>query len=78
MTSKPIDLMKVHHTRIIVILSREERLVEFSGMDIGKWVVVRVPASEAEVEAADGCKVVIYDDHLFVVGPELDAICTRV
>ena len=38
---------------------------------------MRVPAAEAEVEPADARAVVVDDDDLLVVRPELDIICGR-
>lgn len=68
-------ILEIHHPRIIIILSREQRLAEIRRMAIGTGVVVGVPAAETEVEAADAGVVVVNDDDFFVVGPELDGVC---
>ena len=66
--------MEVHDTSIVVILAREESFVKLGGVNVGQWVVVGIPASEAEVEPANSCEVVIHRHHLLVMRPELDTI----
>jgi len=70
-----LDILEVHYTSIIVILSREQCPLETSGMNVSEWMVVRVPATVTEIDTADGGDVVIHYHNLFVVRPELNRIC---
>lgn len=67
-----LDIFEVHHTSVIVILSREQRPLETSGVNVRKRVVVRIPATVTEINTADGGDAVIHDHDLFVVGPKLN------
>ena len=69
--------LEIQDPCVVVILSREERVFEVSGVDVSKRVVMGVPAAEAEIKTADTCAVLVYDDDLFVVRPELDVVCIR-
>ena len=70
-----LDVLEVHHASVIVILSREQRPLETGGVDVGKWVVVRVPATITEIKTTDGSDVIVHDNNLLVVGPKLNRIC---
>jgi hypothetical protein len=61
-----VHVMEIHNASIVIILPGKEGAVEFRWMHVGKGVAVRVPATEAEVEPADGGIVVVYDDDLGV------------
>lgn len=69
-----LDVLKVHYASIVIILPGEQRSLETSGVDVGEWVVVCIPATITEIDAADGGNMVIYDHDLFVVGPKLNRI----
>lgn len=68
-------MLEVHNPGVIVVLAREQRLREVRRMNICKWMVMRVPSPEAEVETADRCVVVVDDDDFLVVRPELNRVC---
>ena len=68
------DILEVHDTGIVVVLSREQRPLETGGVNISKGVVVRIPTAVTEIDTTDGGDVVIHDHDLFVVGPELNRI----
>jgi hypothetical protein len=68
------DIVEVCNAGVVVVLAREESPREVEGVHVGKWVVVRVPAAEAEVETADARVVVVDEDDLLVVRPVLDVI----
>lgn len=47
-------------------------------MHVREGVRVRVPAAEAQVQPADARVVVVDDDDLFVVRPELDGVWHKI
>ena len=71
---KLINMLEIQYTRVIVILSWKECLGEIGGVCVGKWVIVSVPASEAEVKSTDASIVVVDNDDFLVVRPEFDGI----
>lgn len=62
-----IYITKIHDTSVVVILSREECLGEVGGVDIGKRVVMRVPATKAEIESTNGSIMIIHHDNLILI-----------
>ena len=72
-----LNILEVHYTSIIVILSNEQRLLETSRVYVSKRMVVGVPATETEIDTADSSEVVVHDHDLFVVRPKLNGICGR-
>lgn len=72
-----LNILKVHHASIVVILSDEQGLFETGGVNVGERVIVSVPATETKVNATNGSKVVVYDHDLFVMRPKLNGICGR-
>ena len=68
------DVLEVHDARVVVVLTREERRIRVVWVDVCKRVRVRVPTAEAEVETANARVMVVDDDDLLVVGPELNII----
>jgi hypothetical protein len=73
-----INFMEVHNTSIVVVLAGEEGLIEFSGVNISQRMVVSIPSPEAKIQATDSRKVIVNNDDLLVVRPELDAVCTGI
>lgn len=72
-----LDILEVHHTSIIVILSNKQRLLETGGMYVRKRVVVSIPATETEIDPANGSEVIVHDHNFFVVRPKLDGVCGK-
>ena len=72
-----LDILEVHDASVVVILSREQRPLEPSWVNVGKRVVVCIPATVTEIDTADGSDVVIHDHNLFVVRPKLYRIYGR-
>ena len=70
-------VLEVHDARVVVVLAREERRERVRGVHVRERVRVRVPAPETEVEPADARVVVVDDDDLLVVRPELDVVCAE-
>lgn len=68
------NFLEVRNTGVVVVLPSEERTREFHGMDVRQGMVVGIPSSEAQVQATNSSKVVVDNNDLFVVGPELDAV----
>ena len=54
-----VHILEVHDPCIVEVLAREERLAEVGRMHVGERVRVRVPAPEAQIQAADGGVLVI-------------------
>lgn len=46
------DIMEVEDPRVVVVLTREDSLVDILGMRIGDRMLVCVPAAKAHIEAA--------------------------
>ena len=72
-----VYVLEVHDPRVVVVLPREERRERVRGVHVRERVRVRVPAPEAQVEPADARVVVVDDDDLLVVRPELDVVCAE-
>lgn len=68
--------LEVQHTRIVVVLPREQRLGKVRGVHVRERVRVSVPTTEAQVEPADARAMLVDDNDLLVVRPELDVVCT--
>ena len=68
------DVLEVHDTGVVVVLAGVESREWVGRMHIREGMRVRIPATETEVETADTCIVVIDDDDLFMVRPELDVV----
>jgi hypothetical protein len=66
--SKPTDALL--HTGIVEVLPREDGRGRVLRVRIGQGCGVGVPATEAEVQAADAGDALVDDDELLVVGPE--------
>lgn len=73
-----VYFMEVHNTRVVVVLTREESFIELSGMNVSQRMVMSIPSPEAEIQATDSRKMIVNNDDLFVMGPELNAVCTVV
>lgn len=59
--------LEVHDAVVVEVLAREDVVAQAAGVDVGEWVLVCVPAAEAEVDAADeGEGIVDYDEFLVV------------
>jgi hypothetical protein len=69
-----VHVGKVLDTRIVVVLTREECLVPFGWMRIRQGVCVSVPATVAQVETTNASVVVVNNDDLLVVRPELNRV----
>jgi hypothetical protein len=59
-----IHIMEIHDTSIVVILSWEERLREVSEVDVGKRVIMSVPATETEIESTNRSIMIVHHDNL--------------
>lgn len=44
------DIMEIEDARVVVVLTREDGLVDILGMHIGNGMLVGVPATEAKVQ----------------------------
>jgi hypothetical protein len=73
-----VNILKVHNPRIIVVLPREQRKAKISRMNISQRMVMGIPSAEAEVKTTDRRPVVVDNDHLLVMRPELDTVCSYV
>ncbi len=67
-------VLEVHDARVVVVLSGEQRRERVERVHVRKRVRVRVPPTEAQVQAADAGVVVVDDDDLLVVRPEFDIV----
>lgn len=61
--------LEIHNTIIIKILAGPNLRRYTFRMYICKWMLMDVPAAEAEVYAADESSVIVDDDELFMVRP---------
>ena len=71
-----VNILEVHNPCIIVVLPREQRQVKIGRMNISQRMVMRIPSAEAEVKTTDGRPVVVDNDHLLVMRPETDTVCS--
>jgi len=63
------DVLEVENSGIVVVLAREDDLVQVCGMDVGDVVLVGVPASEAQIQASHECHSAVDQAELLVVCP---------
>lgn len=63
------DVLEVEDSGVVVVLAREDDLVQVCGMDVGEAVLVGVPASEAQVQASHECHSAVDQAELLVVCP---------
>lgn len=63
------DVLEVEDSGVVVVLAREDDLVQVCRMDVGDAVLVGVPASEAQVQAAHECHSAVDQAELLVVCP---------
>ena len=68
------NLLEVHYACIVVVLTWKQRLRKVSGVHVCEGMVVSVPASEAEIKAANGCILIVDNDNFFVMRPDFNAI----
>lgn len=47
---KLVDCLEIHHSTVVVILTRELRLVELLRVDVGQRMVVRIPSAITRVQ----------------------------
>lgn len=64
------DVLEVVNSGIVVILTREDNIVQVSGVSIGDGVSVGVPAAEANIQTTHKGNLAIDKAQLFVVSPE--------
>lgn len=60
------NILEIKNPVVVVILSREDNLVEICGMDIGNRVLVGVPASKAQIETTHEGRIINYAQLLMV------------
>lgn len=63
------DIMEVEHSGVVVVLTRENSLVDVLGMRIGDSMLMRVPAAETHIETAHESDLPVDYAQLLVVGP---------
>lgn len=63
------DVLEVEDSGVVVVLAREDDLVQVCGMDVGQAVLVGVPTSKAQVQASHECHAAIDQAKLLVVCP---------
>ena len=66
--------LEVKHTRIVIVLPREQRRREIRRVRVRERMRVGIPTPETEIEAADTRTVVIHHDDLLVMRPEFDVV----
>lgn len=60
------DVLEIENARIIVILPGEECKREISGMDVREGMIVRVPATETQIQSTYAGKVIVdYNDLVY-------------
>ncbi len=67
-------ISEVRDARVVVVLAWKEGSREVRRVCVGKWVILGVPATKANVKAANTRVVIIDNNDFFVVGPKLDII----
>jgi hypothetical protein len=65
---------EVRYARVVVVLTRKESAREIRWVCVGKRVILGVPATKTDVEAANTCAMVIDNNDFLVVRPKLDII----
>ena len=66
--------LKVHYTRVVIILTGEQCLGEVSRVDICKRMAVCIPTTKTKVKASNCSIFIVYNNNLLVVRPQLNAI----
>jgi hypothetical protein len=71
------DVVEVHDSGVVVVLAREDDPVKVAGMHVGDGVLVGVPSSEAQVQAAHERDAAVYQTQFLVMGPVEDGVFMR-
>lgn len=64
-----VDILKVVNSGVVVVLAREDNIVEVAGMGICDWVRVGVVSAKAHIEAAHKCHLSVDKAQLFMMSP---------
>jgi len=59
-----VNILEIHDTSVIEILTREQRLRKVSRVDVRKWVSMRIPTPKTEIKTADGGILVVDKNDL--------------
>ena len=59
-----VNLLEIQYARIVEVLAWEQSEREVRRMHVRQRMCVCIPASEAKVESANTCTVIVYDDNL--------------
>lgn len=68
------DVVEIEHARIVVVLAREDGLIDILGVHVGNSVLMGVPAAEAHVQPAHKSSLPIDQAQFLVVSPIQDDI----
>lgn len=59
--------LKVHHSRVVIVLAWEQSPPEFSRVDIGKWMIPCVPSTKASIKTSHTSNGVVDDTEFFMM-----------
>jgi hypothetical protein len=68
------NILEVKDSRIVIVLTGEDNVVEIGGMDIGNSVLVRIPSAKAHIQTSHEGDSAIDQAQFFMVGPVEDHI----
>lgn len=68
------DVVEIEHARIVVVLAREDSIIDILGVHIGNSMLMCVPAAEAHVQPAHESDLPINQAQFLVVSPIQDDI----
>jgi len=64
-----VNILEVHNTSVIEILTREQSLGKISRMDIRQWVSMGVPSPKTKIKTTDGGILIVYNNDLEKIMP---------
>lgn len=64
-----LDILEIHDAVVVEILSREDFILDTSGMSIGQWVLHLIPTTEAKIQTANESQIEIDNDKFLVMRP---------
>jgi hypothetical protein len=64
-----LDVLEIHDTVVVEVLSRENFVLDTGGVSIGQWMLHLIPTTEAKIQTSDEGQIEVDDDKLLMMRP---------
>lgn len=71
------NILEVEDSSIVIVLTREDNVVQIGGMDISDSVLIGIPSAKAHIQASHEGDSAIDQAQFLMVGPVEDHIITH-